>query len=43
MLESIERVRNFKGFNLHLYENHTHYVNSKEKSDASAFLNNIIK
>ena len=43
MLESIERVRNFKGFNLHLYENHTHHVNSKEKSDASEFLNNIIK
>ena len=43
MLGSIERVRYFDAFDLHLYENHTHHVNSKEKSDASAFLNNIIK
>ena len=43
LMESIERIRNFKGFHLHLYKGHKHYVCTNETKDVSKFLDNLIK
>ena len=40
--ESIQRIKDFEGFNLYIYKNHTHYVNLKETDDVSEFLNKIM-
>ena len=40
--ESIQRIKDFDGFNLYIYKNHTHYVNLKETDDVSEFLNKIM-
>ena len=41
--KSLERIMNFEGFDLHIYENHTHYVHRNQSRDASIFLDNLIK
>ena len=43
LMESIERIKNFKEFKLYLYPGHKHYVSTNETKDASKFLDNIIK
>ena len=43
LMESIERIKNFKGFHLHLYEGHKHHVCTAEEKDAGIFLDSIIK
>ena len=40
--ESIQRIKDFDGFNLHVYKNHPHYVNMEETDDVSKFLDKII-
>jgi len=40
--ESIQRIKDFDGFNLYIYKNHTHYVNHQETDDVSEFLNKIM-
>ena len=41
--KTLERVMNFEGFDLHIYKDHTHYVNRNESTDAGIFLDNLIK
>ena len=41
--QTIQRIKDFEGFDLHIYENQTHYINVNESNDATVFLNNIIK
>ena len=41
--ESIQRIKDFDGFNLYIYKNHTHYVHINETNDVSEFLNKIMK
>ena len=43
LVECIERIKNFKGFQLYLYPGHKHHVCTNETKDASKFLDNIIK
>ena len=43
MLESLERIQDFPGLIIKVYENHTHYVSTKEATDAAEFLDNLIK
>ena len=41
--KTLEKVMNFEGFDLHIYKDHTHYVNRNESTDAGIFLDNLIK
>ena len=41
--ESIQRIKDFDGFDLYIYKDHLHFVNDDETDDVSNFLNNIIK
>ena len=41
--KTLERVMNFEGFDLHIYKNHTHYINRNQSTDAGIFLDNLIK
>ena len=41
--KSLERIIDFEGFDLHIYKNHTHYVNRNQTIDAGKFLDNLIK
>ena len=40
--ETIERIKNYEGFNLYIYQNHTHSVIPQEIKDAGEFLNKIM-
>ena len=39
---SIEEIKDFKGLNIVIYPNHTHYVNSNEMKDVGLFLDKIM-
>ena len=41
--ESIQRIKDFDGFNLHIYKNHQHHVIMDEIEDIDVFLNKIMK
>ena len=41
--KSLERIIDFEGLDLHIYNNHTHYVHRNQTIDAGIFLNNLIK
>ena len=41
--KSLEKIRDFEGFDLNIYKNHTHYVHRNQTIDAGIFLNNLIK
>ena len=41
--QTIERIKDFEGFNLYIYKNHKHHVCTNQTKDASKFLDRIIK